>query len=180
MPSGRSGGASTARQEAELSYGLAYEELGKAHKDLADGKPKNADKKLKRVLERAERAVALDANYHEAWNLVGYASRKLGNYDKAFEAYERCLSIKTDYAPARVYLGEAWLERGDPKKAREQLALLERFQAASEAKALKDQILAWEAAHPAAAPSDSTTAAPSAPSDSTSSGSGSGSGGSSP
>jgi tetratricopeptide (TPR) repeat protein len=159
VPSASGSGPRNSRQEAELSYALAYEELAKAEKEAAEGKKKNADKKLKRVLERGERAVALDPGYHEAWNLVGYAARKLGNYDKAFAAYDRCLTIKLDYAPARVYLGEAWLERGDAKKAREQLVLLEKFQASSEAGALRQQIEAWEAAHPsAAAPAEATPA----------------------
>src|SRR5262245_1290242 len=66
---GMSGGAPsqpTARQEAEESYALAYEEVGKARKDLEDGKAKNAEKKFRRALERCEKAVALDERYHEA------------------------------------------------------------------------------------------------------------------
>jgi tetratricopeptide (TPR) repeat protein len=141
----------TARQEAELSYGLAYEEVGKAKKDLDEGKAKNAEKKFKRALERCEKAVALDERYHEAWNLLGYAARKLGDYDRAFKAYERCLAVKADYAPAREYLGEAWLEKGDLKKARDQLVWLERLGATEEFKTLKAACDAWVAAHPEAA-----------------------------
>jgi tetratricopeptide (TPR) repeat protein len=148
METSSEGNKSSARQEAEQSYALAYEEVGKAKKDLEDGKAKNAEKRFRKALERCEQAVALDENYHEAWNLVGYTSRKLGDYDKAFKAYDRCLSIQTNYAPAREYLGEAWLEKGDVKKAREQLTMLEHFGAAEEAKTLKVQIDAWAAAHP--------------------------------
>ncbi|HYM82386.1 MAG TPA: tetratricopeptide repeat protein [Candidatus Limnocylindria bacterium] len=156
--SGANAQAQTPRQEAEQIYALAYEEVAKAKQDLAAGKTKNAEKKLKRALERGERAVALDAKYHEAWNLVGYSARKLGNYEKAFAAYEKCLELKPDYAPAREYLGEAWLDRGDPVKARQQLVLLEKYNAADEAKDLKAQIDAYEAAHPPAA-ADSSSAA---------------------
>lgn len=158
-----------ARQEAEQSYALAYEEVGKAKKDLEDGKAKNAEKKFRRALEQCEKAVALDDRYHEAWNLLGYTSRKLGDYDKAFKAYDRCLTIKPDYAPAREYLGEAWLEKGDAAKARAQLLWLERLEAKEEAKVLRAALDAWAAAHP-----DSTSAptgAPAAP-DSASAGAG--------
>jgi tetratricopeptide (TPR) repeat protein len=170
MPSTSSGGEqSSARMQAEQGYALAYEEVAKAKKDLAGGKAKNAEKKFKKALERGEDVVKLAPDYHEAWNLVGYCSRKLGNYDRAFEAYEKCVALKWDYAPAREYMGEAWLEKGDPKKAREQLVLLERIgvPADAERKELAAAIATYETAHPgtasasadsSSAPSDSATA----------------------
>jgi tetratricopeptide (TPR) repeat protein len=151
-------GRPTPRQEAEQSYSLAYEDVGKAKKDLEDGKAKNAEKKFRRALERCEKAVSFDERYHEAWNLLGFTARKLGDYDKAFKAYDRCLEIKPDYAPAREYLGEAWLEKGNGKQARLQLAWLERLGAAEELKALQAQYDVWAAAHP-----DSAAAPPALP-----------------
>ena len=140
--------ASTPRQEAEQSYALAYEEVAKAKKDLEDGKAKNAEKKFRRALERCEKAVGFDERYHEAWNLIGYTARKVGDYDRAFKAYDRCLAIKPDYAPAREYLGEAWLDKGDAKKARDQMVWLGRLGATGELKTLKTRYDAWIAAHP--------------------------------
>ena len=147
----------TARQEAEQSYALAYEEVAKARKDIEDGKQKNAEKKFRRALERCEKAVTYDERYHEAWNLLGYTARKTGDYDKAFKAYDRCLAIKPDYAPAREYLGEAWLDKGDAKKARDQMVWLERLGATEELKTLKARYDTWATAHPDSA------AAPAAP-----------------
>src|SRR2546428_4758320 len=59
VPSGSDAvhGVATPRQEAEQSYGLSYEEVGKANKDLEDGKPKNAEKHFRRALEHGEKAV---------------------------------------------------------------------------------------------------------------------------
>lgn len=154
-------GMTTPRQEAEESYALAYEDVGKARKDIEDGKAKNAEKKFRRALERCEKAVALDERYHEAWNLLGYTARKTGDYDKAFKAYDRCLSIKPDYAPAREYLGEAWLDKGDARKARDQMVWLERLGATVELKTLKARYDAWTAAHPdSAAPPAAAPARP--------------------
>ena len=161
-PDATEGQSVTSRQEAERLYADGYEQVAKAKKDIADGKAKNATKKFKRALERGESAVALDANYYEAWNLVGYASRKLGDYPKAFAAYEKCLAIKADYAPAREYLGEAWLEQNDPTKARLQLAELEKSGATAEATDLRTQIEAFEKAHPGTAPAAPTATAPAA------------------
>jgi Tfp pilus assembly protein PilF len=157
---------SSQRQEAEEAYGLAYEEIGKAKKDLGGDKAKSAEKHFKRALDQSQHAVERDPKYYEAWNLVGYCSRKLGDYDRAFASYAKALEIKSDYAPAREYLGEAWLEKGDAKKAREQLMFLERMNATPEADNLRTQLTAFMTAHP-----DSSKAAPSttpASSDSTS------------
>jgi cytochrome c-type biogenesis protein CcmH/NrfG len=35
---------------------------------------------------------------HEAWNYIGYTSRKLGDLDKALAAYGEALRLKPDYA----------------------------------------------------------------------------------
>jgi tetratricopeptide (TPR) repeat protein len=159
--SSQSSGERNVRKEAEENYALAYEEVGKAKKDLEDGKAKNAEKKFKRALERCEQAVLMDPRYHEAWNLLGYTARKTGDYDKAFKAYDKCLAIKPDFAPAREYLGEAWLDKGDAKKAREQLVWLERLNATEELKTLKARYDAWAVAHPdSAAVPESPAVAP--------------------
>lgn len=141
------------RQQAERAYAEAYDQITKAKDDLEAGKDKNAQKKFKHALESAQEAVHLDAKYYEAWNAIGYASRKLGKYDDALKAYETCLDIKPDYAPAREYLGEAYIELGQIEKARVQLVMLDHQNAADESKLLKSKIDAWQTAHP-----DSSTA----------------------
>ena len=160
QPSGTEASSATgARQEAERAYALAYDDLAKAKKDADSGNKKNADKRYRKALERVENAVSLDSTYAEAWNLVGYAARRLGDYDKSFAAYGRCLALKPDLAAAREYLGEAWLVKGDLAKAREQLAWLEKANAQSEeSKALRAAVDAWVAAHPQTARADSSTA----------------------
>jgi len=165
----------TPREEAERLYADGKEEIVKAKKDLADGKTKNAEKKFKKALDRGERAVAMDPNYHEAWNLVAYSSRHLKNYDHALEAYSKCLALKPDYTLAREYLGEAYLEMGKLDQAREQLSWLQTNAAASQdAKDLAKAVGDYEKAHGMASPdsgahADSTH---SAPADTTRSGSG--------
>lgn len=154
--------ALTPRQQADRWYGDAYDEIAKAKKDVAAKKDKNVEKRFKKALERAERAIEIDSTYHEAWNLVGYAARHLKDYDHAVSAYTRCLRLKYDYAPAREYLGEAYVELGQLDKAREQLAVLERLEAKTETEELKATIDAYAAAHPetAAAPADSASTKP--------------------
>ena len=169
MPSSQDASQATGpRAEAERTYALAYDETAKAKKDVDAGKTKNAQKKFKKALGYAENSTSLDANYHEAWNLVGYCARKLGDYDKAFSAYDKCLAINADYAPAREYLGEAYLEKGNVQKAHEQLLILEKSgEAEEEAQRLFAAIDTYTKAHPEAAAATAPATA-SAPGDSTS------------
>ena len=61
------------------------------------------------ALSHFEQAVQLDPSLHEAWNYIGYTSRKLGNYDDALAAYNKALSLKPGYPDALEYRGEAYL-----------------------------------------------------------------------
>jgi len=148
------------RQEAERWYGDAYNDVQKGKSQEKSGKTNNAEKSYKRALERGQHAVDLDSMYYEAWNLVGFTSRKLKNYDGSVNAYQRSLRIKPDFAPAREYLGEAYLEMGRIDDAKKQLAALDPLEAPEEARTLSTAIHEWETAHPGnatAAQADSTT-----------------------
>lgn len=135
-----SGNELTPRQQAERNYGSAYDDVAKAKEALAAGKQKNAEKLFKRALSDCREAVAIDSTYHEAWNLIGFTSRKLGDYPHALAAYRTALRIKPDYAPAREYYGEALLETKDVNGAREQLAMLVKLGAKDQAALLQAAI----------------------------------------
>ncbi len=117
------------RQQAEQLYGDAVDDATQAKRDLADDKRNNAEKRLRRALDRLTRATELDSTFHEAWSLEGYSLRKLGDYPHALEAYGRSLRLKPDYAPAREYLGEAYVDLGRMDDARAQLDWLVRLKA---------------------------------------------------
>ena len=52
---------------------------------------------------------------------IGYSTRKLGDVDKGIDYYHQALAIDPDFTKARQYLGEAYLQKGDVAKAKEQL-----------------------------------------------------------
>ena len=60
----------------------------------------------------------------DAWNLLGYTQRKLGNYDEAGAAYETALSLNPDHLGALEYQGELFVETGKPDLARANLERL--------------------------------------------------------
>ena len=112
------------RAQAEKAYAKGWEISEEAKKDLAGGKSDSAKKKFGKALKKFSEATDIDPAYFEAWNMVGFCSRKSGDLKRAFAAYEKCLVIQPEYEPAHEYLGEAYLMSGDRAKAKEQLAWL--------------------------------------------------------
>ena len=58
---------------------------------------------------RFRQSLGADDSMPEAWNYLGYTSRKLGNYDDALAAYAKALTLKPGYPDALEYRGEAYL-----------------------------------------------------------------------
>jgi tetratricopeptide (TPR) repeat protein len=92
--------------------------------DIVDDNPKNAD----------------------AWNLLGYSHRKLGEYDDALGYYEKALKLKPNHVGANEYLGELYLEMKDLPKAEERLAVLAKAcNGCEEQKELEEKIADYKA-----------------------------------
>ncbi len=60
-------------------------------------------------------------------NYLGYTHRKLGKYAQAKTYYNRALKLNPEHRGAREYLGELYIEIGDMKNARKQLAKLDQI-----------------------------------------------------
>jgi len=79
--------------------------------------------------KRGEYAVALatlrsapDAADPRIETMIGFSLRKLGRVDEAMAYYQRVLATHPERTTTRQYLGEAFLQIGDPDRAKEQLA----------------------------------------------------------
>ena len=155
------------RALAELSYKKGYKDAQEAKKLKKSGKSAQATEKFAKALARFEEAIKIHEPYAEAWSMIGYCSRNVGDLRRAFDAYDRSLAIDPEYEEAHEYLGEAYVMSGNLEKAREQLAWLE-AKKSDEAKELSEAIEAAEkekaASKEAAAPG--SEAAPAAPADS--------------
>ena len=116
--------AKAAHAELEQLYAKGYDEAQEAKKLKKDGKAGDAKKKFGKAIKKFEAAVDRDPAYYQAWNMLGYCARNLGDLKRAFSAYEKCLSIKPDYDEAHEYLGEAYLQSGNLEKAKVELAWL--------------------------------------------------------
>lgn len=68
----------------------------------------------------------LDSNPDDAdgYNLLGYSYRKDRKFDLAKKSYDRALAIEPEHKGAHEYLGELYLQTGQPDKAEAQLEKL--------------------------------------------------------
>ena len=104
---------------ARLAYNVGYEVFEKTQADeaasvgLAGAKAKAAQARMlagyREARERFEAATQADPSVKEAWNLVGYTSRRLGDYAASLSAYEKALALNPTYSEAIEYRGEAYL-----------------------------------------------------------------------
>jgi len=144
------------RAEAEKVYAKGWDLALEAKRELATGKPDSAKKRFGKALKKFKEATEIDPRYYQAWNMVGFCSRKSGDLKHAFEAYAKCIEIEPEYAPAHEYLGEAHLMSGDLAKAKEQLLWLVSRKSTEEIGTLTGKIEEYEKSGTPGAASDST------------------------
>jgi len=71
-----------------------------------------------------QKVVARDGTNADAYNWLGYATRKNGDPAASIPIYQKALAINPKHRGAHEYIGEAYLMLGDLPKAKEHLARL--------------------------------------------------------
>jgi tetratricopeptide (TPR) repeat protein len=72
-----------------------------------------------------QQVVAKDARNADAYNLMGYATRKSGNPNGSLQYYNQALTIDPKHIGAHEYVGEAYLMLDQPQQAEQHLARLD-------------------------------------------------------
>lgn len=124
MPSagnfGNSGPQMSPEMQAKAYFNAAVKQVEKADKleasaaTLGDEKKKGRARKdsqsdYSAALGKLAQVVKINPRLPEAWNYVGYTSRKLGHYEDALTAYQNALLLRPGYPEAIEYRGEAFL-----------------------------------------------------------------------
>jgi tetratricopeptide (TPR) repeat protein len=141
-----------AAMTARLNYNVGFEQFEKAQAaerqaaGVTGAKAKAAREQVMagygEARARMEVAVKADPNLKEGWNLVGYTSRRLGDYTRSLEAYEKALALDPKYPEAIEYRAEAYLALNRLEDAKTSYLAL--FAAAPEqAAVLLDSMKAW-------------------------------------
>jgi len=127
-------------QEYEAKAATAKDDKDRA-KQLAKAKSQYED-----AVDDYRKAIGWDKSAYQAFNELGYAYRKIGDYENAVRAYNSALLVKPDFAPAIEYRGEAYLALSlfkDVKDAYLVLFRVDQDQAATLMRAME----AWQALH---------------------------------
>jgi tetratricopeptide (TPR) repeat protein len=82
-------------------------------------------------------AAAADPKMKEAWNMVGYTSRRVGDYEESLAAYDKALALAPDYPEAIEYRAELFLLTGRLAQVKDAYATLQKSASPSYAAALK-------------------------------------------
>ncbi|MBC7780688.1 MAG: tetratricopeptide repeat protein [Proteobacteria bacterium] len=97
------------------------------HPDLTAARAAIKAKDFKRAVTLLERVARDEPKNADAFNLLGYAHRNLGNFDVAIKHYETALTLDPKHLAAHEYIGEAYLQMNNPAKAEEHLTRLEQL-----------------------------------------------------
>jgi tetratricopeptide (TPR) repeat protein len=82
------------------------------------------DEEYAKAIPLLEKSIAEKGGYADAYNLLGFAHRKLGDKQKGMDFYMKALAKEPAHLGANEYLGELYLELKDLPKAEERLAVL--------------------------------------------------------
>ena len=95
-----------------------------------------------RSRDRFRVAAQAGPDKREAWNMLGYTSRRLGDYDESLAAYEKALALSPDYPEAIEYRAELYLLTGKLALVKEAYASLQKSNA-EYAQTLKTAVNDW-------------------------------------
>jgi tetratricopeptide (TPR) repeat protein len=102
----------------------------------------------KAAIAALEKSLGMNSKNADAYNLLGFSNRKMGNYEEAFRFYAKALEIDPKHRGAHEYVGEAYLKTDNLAKAKEHLARLGEICAfdCPEYHDLRKEVIAYEKA----------------------------------
>ncbi|MGY3604657.1 MULTISPECIES: tetratricopeptide repeat protein [unclassified Bradyrhizobium] len=95
--------------------------------DFAAGKRAIVAGEWDEAIKALTSAALRDDRNADIQNYLGYAYRRLRQFDPAIRHYQQALALNPRHRSAHEHLGEAYLTQGDAAKAKEHLAALERI-----------------------------------------------------
>ena len=78
------------------------------------------------AIQLLQKVVAQRPRHAGAYNYLGFAHRKLNQFDAAFAFYTKALELQPDHRGAHEHLGELFLDIGQVGRAEKQLAALQK------------------------------------------------------
>ena len=121
---GSSYGAASSSDSGSSNYDKGASLIKKAKKIEKKGKIEKANKRYEKAFEYLIKSNKKTPSQPDTLNYLGYASRKLGNFEVAEKYYLEGLKIKPDHKGINEYLGELYIKTNRIDLAKQRLAVL--------------------------------------------------------
>ena len=116
--------AASSSGATESYYDRAAKLISSAKKYESKGKDKKAKKRYEKALKFLVKSNKEKPNQADTLNYLGFATRKLGNYEKGEEYYLLGLKIDPNHKGINEYLGELYVVTNRMDLAKERLNVL--------------------------------------------------------
>ena len=117
-------GAASSGDASSSNYDKGASLIKKAKKLESKGKIEKANKRYEKALEYLIKSNKKNQNQADTLNYLGFALRKLGNFEEAEKYYLEGLNIKPDHHGINEYLGELYIQTNRIDLAKERLEVL--------------------------------------------------------
>ena len=121
---GSSYAAASSSDSGSSNYSKGASLIKKAKKLEKKGKIEKANKRYEKAFEYLIKSNKETPNQPDTLNYLGYASRKLGNFEVAEKYYLEGLKIKPDHKGINEYLGELYIKTNRIDLAKQRLEVL--------------------------------------------------------
>ena len=117
-------GAASSGNSSSSNYDKGASLIKKAKKLESKGKIEKANKRYEKAFEYLLKSNEKNPNQADTLNYLGFALRKLGNFEEAEKYYLQGLNIKPDHNGINEYLGELYIQTNRIELAKERLEVL--------------------------------------------------------
>ena len=117
-------GAGSSGDASSSNYDKGASLIKKAKKLESKGKIEKANKRYEKAFEYLLKSNEKNPNQADTLNYLGFALRKLGNFEEAEKYYLQGLNIKPDHHGINEYLGELYIQTNRIDLAKERLEVL--------------------------------------------------------
>ena len=117
-------GAASSGDASSSNYDKGASLIKKAKKLESKGKIEKANKRYEKAYEYLIKSNEKNPNQADTLNYLGFALRKLGNFEEAEKYYLEGLNIKPDHHGINEYLGELYIQTNRIDLAKERLEVL--------------------------------------------------------
>ena len=119
------GAASGGSDSGSSNYDKGASLIKRAKKLEEKGKDEKAKKRYEKALKYLSKSNKKNPNDPDTLNYLGFALRKLGNFEEAEKYYLEGLAIKPDHNGINEYLGELYIKTNRIELAKQRLKVLE-------------------------------------------------------